>query len=255
MVWNETLKREIPESWESGKIGDLFESQAGFAFKSSEWSHFGYPVLTIKNIQNDGSVSFNDTTFIKNYNDKLEKYTVNNGNMIFAMSGNTIGKIGIIATNEKNVLINQRVLILRTTTSTIAFPYFIVSNQNVQNLVFQLGANSVQPNISEDKFKNIGICIPNRKILQLFNVKLTSVFEKIISNRISIQELTTLRDSLLPLLMNGQVTLNSCLFTHGFLFFVKFTIWEVKEYVTWMLKCRYYKVFNHNFVNLWTMNR
>ena len=211
MIWNETLKREIPESWESGKIGDLFESQAGFAFKSSEWSHFGYPVLTIKNIQNDGSVSFNDTTFIKNYNDKLEKYTVNNGNMIFAMSGNTIGKIGIIATNEKNVLINQRVLILRTTTSTIAFPYFIVSNQNVQNLVFQLGANSVQPNISEDKFKNIGICIPNRKILQLFNVKLTSVFEKIISNRISIQELTTLRDSLLPLLMNGQVTLNSCL--------------------------------------------
>ena len=131
--------------------------------------------------------------------------------MIFAMSGNTIGKIGIIATNEKNVLINQRVLIMRTTTSTIAFPYFIVSNQNVQNLVFQLGANSVQPNISEDKFKNIGICIPNRKILQLFNVKLTSVFEKIISNRISIQELTTLRDSLLPLLMNGQVTLNSCL--------------------------------------------
>ena len=211
MVWNETLKREIPESWESGKIGDLFESQAGFAFKSSEWSHFGYPVLTIKNIQNDGSVSFNDTTFIKNYDDKLEKYTVNNGNMIFAMSGNTIGKIGIIATKEKKVLINQRVLILRTTTSTIAFPYFIVSNQNVQNLVFQLGANSAQPNISEDEFKNIGICIPNRKILQLFNEKLSPVFEKIISNRISIQELTTLRDNLLPLLMNGQVTLNSYL--------------------------------------------
>ncbi len=208
MVYNETLKRDIPAGWEVGKIGDLFESQAGFAFKSSEWTDSGYPVLTIKNIQGDGSITFTDLSFIKDFNDKLRKYAANNGNMIFAMSGNTIGKIGIIATTVKEVLINQRVLILKTTPTTIAFPYFIVSNSNVQNLVFQLGANSAQPNISEEEFRNIKICIPSEHILNLFNENLRYSFDTIISNRIQIQKLTAMRDRLLPLLMNGQVEVN-----------------------------------------------
>lgn len=205
MVWNEVLKREIPEGWEVGKIGDLFESQAGFAFNSSKWTETGHPVLTIKNIHSDGTISFDNTSFIESYDDKLEKYTVNNGNMIFAMSGNTIGKVGIISSSIENVLINQRVLIIKSSTSDIAFSYFIVSNPNVQNLVFQLGANSAQPNISEDEFRKIKICIPNKQFISKFNFQLKSFFDEVISNRIQIQKLTNLRDRLLPLLMNGQV--------------------------------------------------
>ena len=205
MVWNEVLKREIPEGWEVGKIGDLFESQAGFAFNSAKWTETGHPVLTIKNIHSDGTISFDNTSFIESYDDKLEKYTVNNGNMIFAMSGNTIGKVGIISSSIENVLINQRVLIIKSSTSDIAFSYFIVSNPNVQNLVFQLGANSAQPNISEDEFRKIKICIPNKQFISKFNFQLKSFFDEVISNRIQIQKLTNLRDRLLPLLMNGQV--------------------------------------------------
>lgn len=205
MVWNEVLKRKIPEGWEVGKIGDLFESQAGFAFNSSKWTETGHPVLTIKNIHSDGTISFDNTSFIESYDDKLEKYTVNNGNMIFAMSGNTIGKVGIISSSIENVLINQRVLIIKSSTSDIAFSYFIVSNPNVQNLVFQLGANSAQPNISEDEFRKIKICIPNKQFISKFNFQLKSFFDEVISNRIQIQKLTNLRDHLLPLLMNGQV--------------------------------------------------
>ena len=102
---------------------------------------------------------------------------------------------------------------------------------------------------------SMAITVPDERVLQTFSSMLKPIFEQKDKLFNEIQHLTKLRDELLPLLMNGQVTLNSCLFNHGFLFFIKFTIWEVKEYVTWMLKCRYYKVFNYNFVNLWTMNR
>ena len=210
MVWNEKLKREIPEGQNNGIVGDLFATQAGYAFKSSEWKEFGHPVLTIKNIQEDGSVTLSDASFIDKYDCKLEKYSTNNGNMIFAMSGNTIGKIGIISSNIPNVLINQRVLIIKTSINDIAFPYFVISDKKIQNLVFQLGANSAQPNISEEEFRNIKICIPPKSIMNDFNQMFKHSFEKIIHNRIEIDALIKQRDELLPLLMNGQVSLQNC---------------------------------------------
>ena len=207
MVWNDKLKREIPEGWNNGTVGDLFATQAGYAFKSSEWKECGHPVLTIKNIQEDGSVTFSDASFIDKYDCKLDKYSSNNGNMIFAMSGNTIGKIGIISSNIPNVLINQRVLIIKTNVKNIAFPYFVIKDKKIQNLVLQLGANSAQPNISEEEFRNIKICIPPKSIMDDFNQMFKDSFEKIINNRIEIDVLTKQRDELLPLLMNGQITI------------------------------------------------
>lgn len=205
MVYNPVLKREVPQGWGNGIIGNLFNSQAGYAFKSSEWQNEGQIVLTIKNIMEDGSISFSGSSYIKDdINEKLNKYKAINGNMIFAMSGNTIGKIGIIS-SDKPVLINQRVLIIKTKPTNLAFPYFIVKNKEIQNLVFQLGANSAQPNISEEEFRNIKIVLPSIKYIDMFNELCQPLFSKIIKNRIENSTLEKLRNTLLPLLMTGQV--------------------------------------------------
>lgn len=205
MIWNEELKREIPEGWSCGKIGDLFESQAGYAFKSANWTENGHPVLTIKAIGEDGSIDMSAASYIKMYSSNLEKYSVNSGNMIFAMSGNTIGKLGIISSKLRNILINQRVLILKTQSDNIAYSYFTIRDNKIQNSILQLGANSAQPNISEETLKSIKICLPDKILLKKYNNYCKNYFEKIIENRIENQELASLRDFLLPLLMNGQV--------------------------------------------------
>lgn len=205
MVWNEALKREIPEGWECGTIGNLFSSQSGYAFKSSNWTKNGYPVLTIKCINEDGTINMRESSYVKEYIDSFNKYSVKNGNMIFAMSGNTIGKLGIIASNINNILINQRILIIKTDINNMAYSYFTIKNDKIQNNIVQLGANSAQPNISEDLLRNIKICFPNKKHLDNYNNICKVIFEKIITNRIENEELTSLRDFLLPLLMNGQV--------------------------------------------------
>lgn len=205
MVWNEELKKEIPKGWEVKKIGSLFKSQNGYAFKSSNWKEKGHPVLTIKNILPSGDIDMKTSSYIERYTENLKKYAVSNGNIIFAMSGNTIGKIGIVASKIKNILINQRILIIKTQLTDIAYLYFTLINKNVQNKIYKLGSNSAQPNISEDELKNIKICIPTSDILKQYNSECKKIFEKIIQNRIESQELISLRDYLLPLLMNGQV--------------------------------------------------
>lgn len=207
MVYNEELKREIPEGWDVGKLGDLYKSQTGYAFKSSSWKKTGHPVLTIKAIDDNGNINIKEASHIdENYDTKLNKYAVENGNMIFAMSGNTIGKLGIVAFNVDNVLINQRVLILKTTAESIAYPYITIMNSSIQNSIRQLGANSAQPNISEEQLNNIKVLIPDIKILSVFNKNCKPLFAELIKSRKENQHLAELRDFLLPMLMNGQVT-------------------------------------------------
>ena len=50
MVYNEELKREIPEGYLNGKFGDYATVSSGYAFKSSNWQTIGCPVLKIKDI-------------------------------------------------------------------------------------------------------------------------------------------------------------------------------------------------------------
>lgn len=169
MVWNEELKRKIPEGWASENFGKLFSSQAGFAFKSTDWVEKGFPVLTIKSIQNNCQVDMSQASFISNFEDKHLKYKVRNGNIIFAMSGNTIGKIGVIASKESNIFINQRVLIIKTTSEDLAYIYFLFNDKAMQNNIKQKGANSAQPNISEESLRAIKVCIPQEAILNKYN--------------------------------------------------------------------------------------
>lgn len=207
MVWNDELKREIPEGWKIDKICSQYKAQSDYAFKSKDWKDVGSSVLTIKCIEENGNVNLSESSYIKeNYNKKLDKYTATNGNLIFAMSGNTIGKIGVIAIKNSKILINQRVLILKTNFSTIAFTYSFLKCEEVQNIIRKLGANSAQPNISETELGNIKLAIPNDDLIKIFNRKCEPFFKTIVNLRIQNQELASLRDFLLPLLMNGQVT-------------------------------------------------
>ena len=76
-----------------------------------------------------------ESSYVKEYIDSFNKYSVKNGNMIFAMSGNTIGKLGIIASNINNILINQRILIIKTDinrASRLLFYFFIYANITIQ---------------------------------------------------------------------------------------------------------------------------
>ena len=54
MVWNEKLKREIPEGWDSIPIGNYAPCKGGYAFKSSDFcKRRGVPVIKIGNIRDD----------------------------------------------------------------------------------------------------------------------------------------------------------------------------------------------------------
>ena len=245
MVWNETLKREIPAGWKNGVLSNIAYITMGQSPEGSSYNEDGIGTIFYQG-STDFGIRFPNvrmyttkpTRFAK-IGDILMSVRAPVGAMNIANSDCCIGR-GLSAMNSK---------IGSITHLYYTMDYFRHTFENKNAVGTTFGS------ITKDELYNLPVVIPSKEVISAFNVKTIYIFNQQLSTSKEIQELTALRDSLLPFLMSGQVTLNSCLSAHGILFFVKFTIWEVKEYVTWMLKCRYYKVFNHNFVNLWTMNR
>ena len=74
MVWNETLKREIPEGWEVKPLNNRLEIKSGFPFKSDTYKTFGrYKIVTIKNVQ-DGELVTSGCDYIDEIPNRANDY-------------------------------------------------------------------------------------------------------------------------------------------------------------------------------------
>ena len=209
MVYNEILKREIPEWWEVKTVGDYCRSSGGFAFKSSWWTDNGMPVVKIKDIQEDYTINLSDLAFVdisdKNIDDKFKAKP---GDVLIAMTGATVGKYAIVPYTEKPLYVNQRVGYFNLGIKPEKKLPFLINSLNqkyFRESVFTLASGAAQPNISNEQINNIQLLLPSKEIIELYNKVFEPYYSKILLNQKQNQELSSLRDWLLPMLMNGQV--------------------------------------------------
>ena len=199
----------IPEGWKVGTLGEYCKVKSGFAFKSSWWQDNGLKVIKIKNITSDGVLDMNDCSYVSSENTlKAKDFKTNVGDLLIAMTGATIGKFCIISSKEE-MYVNQRVgkfFLGDNPILKLPFIYCTLKTERVYSEIVNKGQGSAQPNISGSDIENIHIPMPlNIDLLSLFNGKLKSIFEKMIHNQQEIHHLTTLRDTLLPKLMSGEI--------------------------------------------------
>ena len=194
MVYNEELKREIPEGWEVKKIGDLvMRNNKKFDYKSVQ-----------KNI--DLSVMPSDSIAVNQFNSSKDfstnLFVMNKGDILFGSIRPYLHKaciapcMGTFAGTVYSYAVKEEKdynLILTTLTRKAFFDYAesccqgtkmpVVRNESI--LEYKLAYNSKFAKLFND-YVNIKDSVPNL----------------IMQN----QELASLRDFLLPMLMNGQVT-------------------------------------------------
>lgn len=209
MVYNEKLKREIPEGWEVKIIGDYCPSIGGFAFKSDWWTDKGNQVVKIKDIQEDFTIDLNNLSFVELSDKKIEeRFIAKPGNVLIAMTGATIGKYAIVPYTDENLYVNQRVGQFDLGDNPIERLPFLLNSlkqEYFRDQVFLIASGAAQPNISNEQINNIPLILPNEKIIGKYNKTFEHFYRKILNNLKQNQELSALRDWLLPMLMNGQV--------------------------------------------------
>ncbi|MDQ5922270.1 MAG: Restriction endonuclease subunit [Pseudomonadota bacterium] len=203
----------IPIGWQIGMIGDYVKIKSGFAFKSQWWTTTGVKVIKIKDISNN-TISSNELSHISIDNaKKASDFSVKAGDLLIAMTGATVGKIGLVPETEFKLLVNQRVGKFFLGDKPIEKVGFLYMNLLQDNVAYQINARangSAQANISPTDIESIKIVLPPKQIINIFNLTVTPIFEYICRNINQNNKLQQVRDSLLPKLMSGKVDV-----THG----------------------------------------
>lgn len=207
MVWNENLKKNIPYSWCVCPLNKWLEIKSGFAFKSSTYLANGkYKVITIKNVQ-DHHLETSSCDFIYDIPVGIKKWCrLKIGDRLISLTGNC-GRLCIVT--EQNLLLNQRVGLLSCNNNLLGYAYLLLSSKEFQIICENLANGAAQANLSPIALCNCYSILPPINILEKFNELLLPWTNLYIENETQIRSLTKQRDELLPLLMNGQATVNS----------------------------------------------
>ena len=194
MVYHPELKREIPEGWGVENLFDIADVQYGYPFSTDYFNGTGegVPVIRIRDILG------NDIT---NYSTEEveDKYKINVGDVLIGMDGNFHMNYWI----KEDCYLNQRVVKVNSD----KLPNMVLKYQ-IEPFI-RLREKSVSRttvgHLSDKDLKAINVILPKDKYLSSIFEKFESILENIIINQQQNQELTQLRDWLLPMLMNGQV--------------------------------------------------
>ena len=203
MVYNEEIKREIPEGWKVENLNDMSEQINGYPFSSENYVEDGnYKLYTIKNVQDSEIISEVDN-YIDIIPQKMNKECLlSPHDMIMSLTGN-VGRVGLVF--EDNALLNQRVLKLKEKDVPKEFLYLLLKNESVRLQIEKMATGTSQKNLSPIELGKLKIICPPKEVLNNFEKKCNGHIKTIVNNKKENQKLAELRDFLLPLLMNGQV--------------------------------------------------
>ena len=197
----------IPKGWKIEKIGDIADIQNGYAFKASEYVEKGVRVLRTLNINDKGYFDNQNIVYLpSNYNNKkFEKYFFEKYDLALVMVGASIGKTGIILENTKGALQNQNMWRFRTKRNDIPQLFLINVVKQAQKISQNWSTGSAREFYRKDSFSKIKVLIPNNILLERYNSLVFPIFEKISFNTQENDRLMSIRDSLLPKLMSGEI--------------------------------------------------
>ncbi|EMD0544888.1 restriction endonuclease subunit S [Campylobacter jejuni] len=189
-------------------ISDFISIQNGFAFKSKDFIDYGdNGVIKIKNISN-GIVDIVNTDKISQntINEVNNKFNINSGDILFAMTGAEIGKMGIVPSTNKKLWLNQRVGMVKERFLGARFlAYIHLTSEFGYDYVINSATGSAQENISATDIENCPFVKLTSEEIVSYSKQLNDFFEKIIFNLGEIQTLEHMRDILIPKLLNREI--------------------------------------------------
>ncbi|MDN5100377.1 restriction endonuclease subunit S [Aliarcobacter butzleri] len=211
MVYNQELKREIPEGWEVDELKNLISIERGISYKSSDITDMGIPMVNLNSFYLDGTYKPEGIKYFNSAynNNKIVKA----GDLIIATTDVTrnadiIGKATLIPDiYNSDIILSCDIAKINCKDSLNKYFLEKLFNSDFYHnyikgfasgtLVLHLNTNGI------DWYKTF---IPPNNLLNKFSNILAPIQRKKELITLENQELAKLRDWLLPMLMNGQVS-------------------------------------------------
>ena len=205
MVWNEQLKREVPEGWNIGTIGDMGEIVSGgtpSTSNASYWSSQGIAWITPKDL------SVTSNKYIRHGEHDISENGLHNSSAQLmprkSVMLSTRAPIGYIAVADCDLCTNQGFKsIVPNKNFGSEFIYYAVSA--MIPFIKSLGVGSTFAEVSKSSLSSVQSILPPQHICSRFDEIASSIGNERLRCELEIENVVELRDVLLPLLMNGQV--------------------------------------------------
>lgn len=215
LVWNDELKRKIPKGWDVSPIGDMISTERGLSYSTPNIkSGQGVPMLNLATFMPGGGEYKADG--LKHYlgdypkNKTLQPYDLimcNTQQTAIKFETDIIGRAMLVPDIfEDDIVFSHHVNVIRTQNEVMKYYLLYLFNSDYYHKyisgftngtnILGLSFNGVEDYITE---------IPDQGLLKKFGAIVLDVEKKKSEILIENQQLASLRDFLLPMLMNGQV--------------------------------------------------
>ena len=131
------------------------------------------------------------------------KYLLGENDILIARSG-TPGAVRVLVDDVEDIIYCGFIICLKLH-SDLYRKYLVYKLKDFENTTATTSGGTIMQNVSQDTLKRIKFTVPTEEIIEQFNKKIEPLWNLMQKNNKENQELISLRDFLLPLLMNGQV--------------------------------------------------
>ena len=203
MVWDETLKRKIPSRWHVEKLGNVAGFRNGINYSKDEVGKT-HPIVNVRNISSTTFLLDGETfDSIEIANDREANYIISSDDIIIARSG-CPGATRILLESADTLFCG---FIICCTPANNAYRNIIAFRlKQLEGTNATKSGGSILQNVSQDTLKRVLITVPTEDVLRKFNYSVNLILRRLLLCTKEIKSLGIQRDELLPLLMNGQVS-------------------------------------------------
>ena len=210
MVFDETLKREIPKGWAVKSLGTHITIKRGISYKSNEIKDTGIPFINLNSFYLDGKFKFEGTKFFtgKTKNDDF----ISSGDLLIAVTDVTrnadiIGKAFILP----DLFNNSPVMscdVAKISSSELNNFYLerLFNSSSYHEYIKYFASGTLVLHLDIKGISWFDTYIPPKILLDKFEDFCRDIHLRIVETEKQNYRLTQLRDFLLPMLMNGQVS-------------------------------------------------
>ena len=203
MVYNATLKREIPSGWHDSNVLAVADLLGGGTPTKKKPDYWGGDIPFFTPTDADGSIfKFSTADYITSEGLKGSSTKLFSKHTVFITARGSVGRLVLAGVD---MAMNQSCYALRAKAGISHVFLFFLAKELIHHLHVK-SSGSVFDSIVSNDIELTKLAIPKAEVIEEFAAVVEPAFEKIANNTKENQQLAQLRDWLLHLLMNGQVT-------------------------------------------------
>lgn len=196
---------QIPKGWEIKPFQSIVSVKDG-THSSPKVAEVGYALVTSRHLKN-GYLDFDSTYLIseQDFHEVNKRSKVDKNDILITMIG-TVGNLFFVDYEKINFAIKNVGLFKTSEKPELSeYLYCYLKSSNIENHLAIRQSGTTQSYITLKILRNIPVILPPSKIIKNFRNNVLSLFQKMTSNREESNYLTSIRDTLLPKLLSGEI--------------------------------------------------